>query len=78
MFERVISKDSCDYFHKMNYLLNASPVFYLATFAFHSYYLLFMTSTLHLTDLTQDSKDVCFHISKAFDKVWHEGLLVTS
>ena len=33
----------------MNYLLSASLVFYLVTLAFDSYYLLFMTSTLHLT-----------------------------
>ena len=33
----------------MNYLVSASLVFYQVTLEFHSYYLLFMTSSLHLT-----------------------------
>ena len=54
---------------KMDYLLSASLVFFLVALAFHSYYLLFMVSTLHLTVM-----GVFLDIFKAFDKVWHHGL----
>ena len=54
----------------MDYLLSASLVFFLVALAFQSYYLLFMASTLHLTVI-----GVYLHIFKAFDKVWHHGLL---
>ena len=49
MFERVISKDLFKTSIKTNYLLNLNMVFYLAILAFHSYYLLYMISTLLLT-----------------------------
>ena len=60
----------------MIYLLSVGLVFYLAILAFHSYYLLFMISTLHLTVILHRMSGAYFwSISKVFDKVWHEGLL---
>ena len=50
IFERVIFKDLFLIASiKTNYLLDANLAFYLVILAFHSYYLLFMISTLLLT-----------------------------
>ena len=65
----------------MNHLLSVSLFFYLVTLGvsviiviiYCSVYQLF-TSTLHC-DPMQDVRGMILDISKAFDKVWHEGLL---
>ena len=57
-------------FIKTNYLLNVNLNFYLVILTFHSYYLLLMILTLHLTVILHRMLGV-----KAFDNVWHKGLL---
>ena len=59
----------------MNYLLSVSLVFYLVSLAFHSYYLLFMISTLHLLWFYTGCQGHIFGYFQAFDKLWHERLL---
>ena len=57
----------------MNYLPNVSLVFYMVTLALHSYFLLFMISTLHL--ILHRISEVHFWIypKLLFDKVLHES-----
>ena len=62
-------------FLKMNYLLSASLAFYVATIAFHSYYLLFMHQLFIWLWSYTGCRGVFLDISKAFDKVWHQWLL---
>ena len=60
----------------MNYLLSASLVFYLATLAFHIYYLLFMASTLHLSVILHRMSGAYFWVfPKLLIKYGHERLL---
>ena len=75
MFERF----SCDYFHKNELITKCQSGFLLSNSCISQ-----LLSTVYDInspfdcDLTQYSKGVFLDISKAFDKVWHEGLLVTS
>ena len=78
----MIFKDLCNYFHKNEPFTKCQSVFLpgdywrftvIIVIIYCSVYQLF-TSTLHC-DPMQDVRGMILDISKAFDKVWHEGLL---
>ena len=76
IFERVIFKDLFNYFHK-NQLFTKCQAGFLPGDSC----ILQLLSIVHDVnssfdyDLTLDVRDILLDISKAFDKVWYEGLL---
>ena len=76
IFERVIFKDLLITSVKTNYLLNVNLAFLPADSWISQ--LLSIVHDINSSfdcDPTQDVRGIFLHISKAFDKVWHEGLL---
>ena len=65
-FSKELSLTQClNFLKKIIFFVNTNPDFVYLTHVKASYYPLFMTSMLVLIKF----------LSKAFDKVWHEGLL---
>ena len=76
IFQRVIFKDLFNYFHKNELFTKCQSGFLPG-----DYYSSHLSSIVHDInssfdcDPTQDVRGIFLDISKAFDKVWHEGLL---
>ena len=60
---------------KSNFLQNVSLVFSLVIHVFHSYCLLYTKLIFFYCDPTIEVGEVFLDISKAFGKVWYEGIL---
>ena len=76
IFEKVIFKDFFNYFHK-NELFTKCQRGFLPGDSFNSQ-LLSIVHDINSSfdcDPTQDVRGIFLDISKAFDKLWHEGLL---
>ena len=76
IFERMIFKDLLNYSHKNELFTKCQSGFLPGDSCVSQ--LLSIVHDINSSfdyDLTQDVRDVFLDISKAFDKVWHEGLL---
>ena len=76
IFERVLFKDLFNYFHKNELCTKCQSGFLPGDSCISQ--LLSIVHDINSSfncDTTQDARGIFLDISKAFDKVWHEGLL---